>query len=69
MLWQALADLIVEPEVRHFRYDAFERTADLVRAGETAMRAALPSLFRWFEGRLNLEMTEQSIRACPPNFL
>jgi len=33
------------------------------------MRAALPSLFRWFEGRLNLEMTEQSIRACPPNFL
>lgn len=69
MLWQSLADVIVEPEVRHFRYDAFERTADLVRAGETAMRAALPNLFRWFEGRLNREMTEQSIQAYPSNFL
>jgi NTE family protein len=69
MQWQSLADLIVEPEVRHFRYNAFERTADLVQAGETAMRSALPSLRRWFEGKLNLEMTEQSRHAYPPNFL
>jgi NTE family protein len=68
-LWQSLADVIVEPEVRHFRYDAFERTADLVRAGETAMRFALPNLRRWFEGRLNLEMTEQPRHAYPPSFL
>ena len=38
-LWQSISDLIVEPEIRQFRYDDFDRTAELVRAGETAMRA------------------------------
>jgi NTE family protein len=68
-LWQSLADMVVEPEVRHFRYDAFERTADLVRAGETAMRSALPGLFRWLEGKKNLEMVEQASHAYPQSFL
>jgi NTE family protein len=59
-VWQSLADLVVEPEVRQFKYDDFERTAELVRAGETAMRAALPRAIRWFEEKLNPEMAEQS---------
>jgi NTE family protein len=67
--WKSLADLVVEPEVRHFRYDAFERTADLVRAGETAMRSALPTLRRWFEGKRNTEMVEQSIQPYPQDIL
>jgi NTE family protein len=52
------ADLWVEPEVRRFRYDDFERAAELVRAGETVMRAALPNLFRWFEKTPHPEVAE-----------
>jgi NTE family protein len=47
--WRSSADLIVEPEVRQFRFNDFERTSDMIQAGETAMRAALPALIQWFE--------------------
>ena len=35
---------ILEPDVRDFAYDDFERTPELMAIGEQAMRAALPAL-------------------------
>lgn len=45
--WKAAADVIVEPDVHGFSYDDFAHTADLVAAGEKAMRLALPEVKRW----------------------
>jgi NTE family protein len=47
--WKEAADLIVEPDVNGFEYDAFVHTAALIKAGETATRAALPALKKWVE--------------------
>jgi NTE family protein len=49
--WKEAADLIVEPDVNGFEYDAFVHTTALIKAGETATRAAVPALKRWFEKR------------------
>ena len=46
-LWRTSADLVVEPDVNGFEYDAFDSNAALIAAGETAMRAALPTVKRW----------------------
>lgn len=45
--WKKGADLIVEPDVNGYEYDAFEHTGDLIRCGEVAMRAALPAVRAW----------------------
>ena len=42
--WLRDADLVIEPNVVGFSYDCFERTPELVAAGEAAMRAKLPKL-------------------------
>jgi NTE family protein len=47
-LWQAAADIVVQPDVRGFSYDSFDRAPELVRAGEAAMLEALPQLQAWF---------------------
>jgi NTE family protein len=46
-LWRGAADLVVEPDVAGFAYDDFKRAGELVRAGEVAMRQALPEVRRW----------------------
>lgn len=46
-LWQADADIVMEPEVQGFAYDAFDRAPALVRAGEEAARRALPRIRQW----------------------
>ncbi|MFQ5818068.1 MAG: patatin-like phospholipase family protein [Terriglobia bacterium] len=43
-LWREHADLIVEPLVGHYRWDDFEQADELIRAGEAAMREAMPRL-------------------------
>jgi NTE family protein len=48
-LWQADADVVVEPEVQGFGYDSFDRAPALVRAGEEAARRALPRIRQWLE--------------------
>jgi NTE family protein len=48
-LWQAHADLILEPNVEGFSYDSFERASELVRAGELAARQAMPQIRSWLE--------------------
>jgi NTE family protein len=48
-LWRGPADLVIEPDVAGFAYDDFKRAGDLVRAGEVAMRQALPEVRKWME--------------------
>jgi NTE family protein len=48
-LWRDAADLVIEPDVAGFAYDDFKRADDLIRAGETAMRNALPEVRKWLE--------------------
>ena len=48
-VWKAAADMVIEPDVTAFKYDDFSRTADLVRAGEVAARAALPEIRKWLQ--------------------
>ena len=40
---------MIEPDVTGYRYDDFEQSAELVRLGETATRAALPEIRKWLE--------------------
>jgi NTE family protein len=51
--WMKDANLVIEPDVAGFAYDCFERTPELIVAGETAMRAVLPEL----RTMLNLQPT------------
>lgn len=46
-VWQSSADLILQPDVRGFSYDAFDRADELVAVGEAAARQALPTLLEW----------------------
>ena len=46
-VWKASADLVIDPDVNGFKYDDFERSTELIRAGETATRAALPEIRKW----------------------
>lgn len=46
--WRAASDVVLEPAIGEFGYDDFARAMDLVRAGETAARAALPQIKAWF---------------------
>src|SRR5207248_6964517 len=39
-LWENAADVILQPDVRGFSYDGFERAPELIRAGEIAARNA-----------------------------
>jgi NTE family protein len=48
-LWRGAADLVIEPDVAGFGYDDFKRTDDLILAGETAMRQAMPEVRKWLE--------------------
>jgi NTE family protein len=48
-LWRGPADLVIEPDVAGFAYDDFKRAGELVRAGEVAMRQALPEVRKWME--------------------
>ena len=46
-VWQGAADLILQPDIRGFSYDAFDRADELVAVGEAAARQALPTLLGW----------------------
>lgn len=42
--WRALADVLVQPKVRMFAHDAFDRATELIAAGRAAAEAALPQI-------------------------
>ncbi len=44
--WRRNADAIIEPEVKSFVWDDFQKAPELIAAGETAARAALPRILR-----------------------
>lgn len=48
-VWKQAADLVLEPDVNGYKYDAFEFAAELVRAGEIVTRAALPEIRQWLQ--------------------
>jgi NTE family protein len=48
-LWRGAADVVVEPDVAGFAYDDFKRAGELIKAGEVAMRQALPEVRKWLE--------------------
>ena len=47
--WKEQADVVLEPDVRGFAFDDFQRAAELVRRGEQATRAALPEIRSWMK--------------------
>ena len=61
--WKEAADLVIEPDVNGYKYDAFEHSASLIRAGEIVTRAALPEICRCMEQR---ERTHVPERRRPP---
>ncbi len=42
--WRARADIIIEPVVKDFLWDDFDKTSELMAAGEAAARAALQKI-------------------------
>ena len=48
-LWEADADLVMEPDIQGFAYDSFDRAPALVLAGEEAARRALPRIRQWLQ--------------------
>jgi NTE family protein len=42
--WRRTANIIIEPNVVDFLWDDFDRTPELIAAGETSARAALPKI-------------------------
>jgi len=43
--WRAATDVLIEPNVHHILWDEFGKTPQLVAAGETAARKALPAIW------------------------
>jgi len=44
LAWRTQADIIIEPDVKQFAWDAFTKTPEMVAAGEAAALAALPQI-------------------------
>ncbi len=44
LAWRTQADVVIEPDVKHFVWDDFTKTPDMVAAGEAAALAALPQI-------------------------
>ena len=42
--WRDRSDLVIEPDLKDFGWDDFERVGELIAAGEMAARRALPAL-------------------------
>jgi len=53
--WRRTADIIVEPIVKDFLWDDFDKTPELIAAGELAARAALPKIRAALDARRDLE--------------
>lgn len=47
-MWESAADVVLQPDVNGFGYDEFDRAPELIRSGEVAARAALPTIRQWF---------------------
>ncbi|MGH9529046.1 MAG: patatin-like phospholipase family protein [Terriglobales bacterium] len=66
-LWRTAADLVVEPDVTDYKYDDFEHSAELIRSGEIAMRAALPEVRKWLQPEMAVVPAVSKARAIQAN--
>ena len=64
-VWKAAADMVIDPGVNGFKYDDFERSAELIHSGEAAMRAALPEIRKWLP-QPEAERKPQSVSITQP---
>jgi NTE family protein len=64
-LWQKAADLVIQPDVNGFGYDAFDHAPELIRVGEAAARAALPELRRWLPPAASQAAKRAGVRPAP----
>ena len=64
-VWEAAADLVVQPDVRGYSYDDFERAPELIRAGEVAARAALPAIREWLAVKEAQTTAQNAIAGAP----
>ena len=64
-LWKEASDLVIEPDVAGFAYDDFKRADDLIRAGELAMRSALPAVRQWLEIATDASVSERVQSTLP----
>jgi NTE family protein len=60
-VWRSAADIVIEPDVAGFAYDDFKRCDDLIRAGEVAMRVALPEVKKWLAQAAPIQAHGKSI--------
>jgi NTE family protein len=63
--WKQAADLVIEPDVNGYKYDAFEHSAALVRAGEIATRAALPEIRKWLQTEPRRQPATRATQPAP----
>jgi len=42
--WRRMANVVIEPDIAGFAWDAFSKTSEMIAAGEIATRAALPAI-------------------------
>src|SRR5712692_8655612 len=50
LAWRTQADIIIEPDVKHFVWDDFSKTPEMIAAGEAAALAALPQIRAVLQG-------------------
>src|SRR5438309_3381571 len=55
--WRDESDLVISPDVRGMAWDAFGCGPDLIRAGEEAAEAAIPTIEAWLAPKPVAEMT------------
>ena len=58
--WRREADIVIEPNVKDFLWDDFEKTAELIAAGETAAREAVPKIRLALSAKSGREIPEMS---------
>jgi NTE family protein len=63
--WKQAADLVIEPNVNGYKYDAFEHSVALVRAGELATRAALPEIRKWLQTEPHRQPAARATQPAP----
>ncbi len=67
-MWQPSADMVLEPDVREFSYDAFDHARELIACGERAAQGALPLLANWVgSGAVSVPSRKPRQVAAVPN--
>ena len=64
-VWKEAADLVIDPDVNGYKYDDFERSADLICAGEMATRAALPEIRKWLAQPEPIRKAQPALTTSP----